>query len=271
MANYAPIFSDCGINDTASQARYTRFLDEVCRQEGVSADDIVGVGESGTGGKPELYVAHRRAIVLVFERGVFNKRIELQRICPVAAIAHLKATQEGFKGTEVTITGTDSSGTVVLRIVWGLGGPDWVEPLIRRQRENLFEVISAAMDRVGEGPGGPPAAAAASKAGAILDWAAEVVKTSGVPVTQGLVEEHANMIAATIRMFVFLPAAGVDDLKRFYPDGQMPQGSIIDTFDDLYARVVARAGNPRPVDEGIDRHLRGSFNEYVRGCRAAYG
>jgi hypothetical protein len=271
MAHYARVFSECGIKDSASQARFRRFLDEVCTQEGVSAGDIVGVGEHGTGGKPDLYVAHRKAIVRVSERGVFNKRIELQRICSVAAIAQLNGTQEGFKGTDITLTGTDDSGRVVLKIIWGLGGPDWVEPLVQRQRENLLEVISAAMDRGGDGPSLPPAAAAASKAGAILDWAAEVVKTSGVAVTQGLVEEHANMIAAVIRMFVFLPVAGVDDFKRFYPDGQMPQGSIIDTFDDLYARVVARVGSPRPVDEGIDRYLRNSFNEYVQGCRTEYG
>jgi hypothetical protein len=36
----------------------------------------------------------------------------------------------------------------VLKIKWGLGGPDWVEPLVLRQREHLFGVISGAMDRV---------------------------------------------------------------------------------------------------------------------------
>ena len=226
--------------------------------------------KKGTSGNLDLYVVHRQAIAVVSERGIFNKRIEVQRVCPIASIAGLRGTQEGFKGSELALTAHDATGEVLFKIVWGLGGPDWVEPLVQRQRERLFQVISEAMDEIVEAPARPSVSSASSKAGALMDWAADIVRAAGVQVTADLVEEHADMIAAVIRMFVFLPLGGIDDLGKFYPDGEMPSGTPIETFDDLYQHVVVRVGNAQTVDQAIDDRLAGAWFDYVNGCREQY-
>lgn len=269
-SDYMNLFFAAGITDRRDQEKYGRRLDAVVAEESIARNDIIGVGEKGTGGNCDLYAVHRQGITLAAERGLFSKSIVVERQCPVASIANLSGTQEGFKGNEVALTGTDQSGDVVLRIVWGLGGPDWVEPLILRQRQHLFEVISRAMDELGEGPKRPSVAHASSKAGALMDWAADVVKAAGVPVTRERVEEHANMIAAVVRMMGFLPLARLDDLNKLYPSGRMPDGSPITTFDSVYEQVVAKVGNAQVVDQEIDRYLAGSWTEYVNGCRQTY-
>lgn len=241
--------------------------------EGITVADIVGVGENGTGSNLDLYVVHRHGITLTRERGIFNKRITVERQCPLASIERLRTTQEGFKGTELTITGYDGKGAEVLKIKWGLGGPDWVEPLVLRQREHLFKVISAAMDSISEVPVVPPASSTSSKSAALTAWATDVVKAAEVGVREDLVAEHANMVAAGIRFTVFLRLGaerGIDDLSQFYPDHTLPPGSPIDTFDDLYEHVVARVGNRQVVDRAIDEQLAGSWREFVNGCREQY-
>jgi len=147
-SNYPNLFLDAGISSAHDREKYVNRLDAVREVEGIDTADIFGVGERGTGSNLDLYVVHRRAITLACERGVFKKRITVDPICATPSLARLRATQEGFKGTELTITGHDAAGSEVLKITWGLGGPDWVEPLVLRQREHLFRVISAAMDRV---------------------------------------------------------------------------------------------------------------------------
>jgi hypothetical protein len=144
--NYPNLFLDAGISDAHDREKYSRCLDAVLAQEGIAVADIIGIGENGTGSNLDLYVVHRQAITLTRERGFFNKKIDVERLCSTASIARLRETQEGFKGTDLTITGNDARGEQVLRITWGLGGPDWVEPLVLRQREHLFQVISRAMD-----------------------------------------------------------------------------------------------------------------------------
>jgi hypothetical protein len=146
MSRYLNRFLDAGISDRRDQEKYTRCLDVALAQEGITERDIVGIGEHGTGSNLDLYVVHRDAITLTCERGIFNKRIDVQRLCTIASIARLRETQEGYKGTELTITGHDAEGQVLFRIEWGLTGPDWVEPLVRRQLERLFELIGQAMD-----------------------------------------------------------------------------------------------------------------------------
>jgi phosphoribosylcarboxyaminoimidazole (NCAIR) mutase len=269
-SNYFNLFLQAGISNSGDQEKYSRRLDAVLAHEGITAGDIVGVGERGTGGNLDLYVIHRQAIALVSERGVFNKRIEVQSVAPIASIARLKGTQEGFKGTELTITAIDANAKEVFKIVWGLGGPDWVGPLVERQRQHLFDVISKAMDQLADAPARTSVFSASSKADALKDWAADVVKAAGVSVTSERVEEHANMIAAVTRMFVFLPLARLEDLKDFYPDGEMPSGTPIATFDELYGHVVARVGSAQAIDQGIDECLAGAWSEYVRGCREQY-
>jgi hypothetical protein len=145
-SNYPNLFLDAEITSPHDQEKYVRCLDAVLAEEAIAVEDIVGLGENGTGSNRDLYVVHRQAITLARQRGIFNKRIELERLCSTASIARLRATQEGFKGTDLTITGHDARGEVVLRISWGLGGPDWVEPLVLGQRQQLFDLIGRAMD-----------------------------------------------------------------------------------------------------------------------------
>lgn len=272
-ANYPNLFLDAEISDRHAQDKYSRCLDAVLAKEGITVADIVGLGENGTGSNLDLYVVHRHAITLTYERGIFNKRVNVERLCPTASIARLRTTQEGFKGTELTITGNDAKGEEVLKITWGLGGPDWVEPLVLRQREHLFKVISSAMDVIAEAPVSSSVSSVSSKAELLTAWAADVVKAAGVEVTDERVEEHANMVAGGIRFLVFLRLGakyGIDDLNEFYPDGQLPAGSPIETFDDLYGHVVARVGDPQMVDQAIDEQLAGAWREFVNGCRDQY-
>lgn len=143
-ANYPNLFLDAEISDQRDRDKYSRCLDAVLAEEGITVSDIVGIGERGTGSNLDLYVVHRQAITLTYERGIFNKRIGVERQCPTGSIARLRVTQEGMRGTDLTITANDTRGEEVLKITWGLGGPDWVEPLVLRQREHLFNVISKA-------------------------------------------------------------------------------------------------------------------------------
>jgi hypothetical protein len=273
-ATYLNLYLDAGIGDSRDQEKYSRCLDAVMAQEGISVEDVVGVGEHGTGSNLDLYVVHRHAISLTKERGLFNKRIEVQRLCTTASIARLRETQEGFKGADLTVTGNDAKGAEVLKIVWGLGGPDWVEPLVLRQRRNLFEVIGKAMDVIAEPPVRSTMSAGSSKAAALRAWAADVVQAAGVGERPDLIEEHANMAAGGIRFEVFLRAGaqlGVQDLDDFFPEGGLPPGTPIETFDDLYGRVVACVGDSREIDAAIDQLLAASWMEFVNGCRSHYG
>ena len=272
-ANYPNLFLDAGIEDQRDREKYSRRLDAVLAQEGIAVEDIIGIGENGTGSNLDLYVVHRHAVTIAYERGLFSKRLDVRRLCPTASIARLRTTQEGLRGTDLTITGNDTKGTEVLKIKWGLGGPDWVEPLVLRQREHLFKVISQAMDRLSESPVGSSVSFASSKAGALRAWAADVVRAAGVEATDEIVDEHANMAAGGIRFTVFLRLGarlGIDDLNQFYPGGQLPPGSPIETFDDLYEHVVAALGSAGAVDSAIDEQLAGSWREFVNGCRDHY-
>lgn len=271
--NYLNLLMAAGISNRYDHERYRRYVEAAVAQGRIDVDQILGVGEQGTGSKPDLYVIDRRVIVRVSEVGLFNKQIMIEQVAPVVAIAKLSGTQEGYKGSDLTITGTGSRGEVVFKIVWGLGGPDWVEPLVMRQREHLFKVISEAMDGAYQTPARPSIATASSKAGALMDWAADVVKASGVTVTGELVEEHANMVAATIRLYEFLPFGaphGIDCVGKFFPSGETPPGTSLDTFDDLYKQVVAIVGSSTPVDQAIDRYLAEHWAEFVNGCRDTY-
>lgn len=107
-ANYPNLFLDAEISDQRDQEKYSRCLDAVLAKEGISVADIIGMGENGTGSNMDLYVVHRHAITLTYERGIFSKRVGVERLCPTASIARLRTTQEGFKGTELTITANDA-------------------------------------------------------------------------------------------------------------------------------------------------------------------
>lgn len=269
-SNYTRLFMDAGITNARDQQRYARLLDVACAQERLQRDDFVGVGERGTGGKPDLYVVHRDVIVLATETGMFTKTPAVSSVCEIEDIANLRGTREGFKGNDVTLTGTDTTGRVVLKIVWGLGGPAWVEGLIDRQQRWLFRLIGDAMDRVHEAPALPSVSGAPSKAAAFREWARGVVEASGAAVTAQRIDEHANMIAASIRMVALMPLARISDLRMLYPGGEMPEGTVLGTFDDVYERIVARVGDRGLVDGVIDQSLAAAWGEYVAGCRRTY-
>jgi hypothetical protein len=113
-------------------------------------------------------------------------------------------------------------------------------------------------------------ASAPSKAQALRSWATDVVEASGAEVTPARVEEHANMAAGVIRMFAFLPLARTDDLRNLHAAEELDSGTPIETFDALYRSVVTYVGSAGPVDQAIDEHLAGSWNEFVRGCHEHY-
>jgi hypothetical protein len=265
-SNYLNLFLDADITFPHDKEKYSRCLDVLLNQERIALEDLVGVGERGG----DLVVVHRQAVYSVEERGAFKKRIDARRLCPVASIARIRGTQEGFKGVDLTVTAHDAKGEVLFRLVWSLAGTDeFTESITVRQRDHAYRLISEAMDGR-SAPARPSVASAPSKAQALRDWAADVVKASGAEVTPACVEEHANMIAGVIRMFALLPLAGTDDLKNLHPAEELDSSTPIETFDVLYRSVVALVGSAEPVDRAIDDYLAGSWNEYVRGCHEQY-
>jgi hypothetical protein len=264
--NYLNLFFDADITFPHTQETYRRCLDVLLPQEQIALEDIVGVGDRDG----DLVVVHRQAVYSVEERGVFKKRIDARRLCPVASIARIRGTQEGFKGLDLTVTAHDAKEEVLFRLVWSLSGTtEATEHIPIRKRDHVYRLICEAMDRL-SAPARPSVASAPSKAQAFRDWAADVVKASGAEVTPACVEEHANMIAGVIRIFVLLPLAGTDDLKNLHPVEELDSSTPIETFDALYRSVVALVGSAEPVDRAIDDYLAGSWNEYVRGCHEQY-
>lgn len=273
--DYLSLFADAGITGRSDQEKYSRYLDTAIAQEGIKIDEIIGVGR---GQYSQFYIVSPKAVTSVYESGMFKKRIEVKVKAPIASIAkletaHLQPTAAAIKfegrSERSILTGWDSKGQVVLEIVWD--GSE--SPEIRRQREHLFRLIGGAGKKVHDAPARPSISTAASKAAYLMDWAADVVKASGVEVTRERIETHANMIAAGIRFLVFMKIGaphGIDDLAKFYPGGEMPPGTVIETFDDLYGHVVALVGDARPVDQEIDLLLAGHWGEYVEGCRESY-
>lgn len=129
--DYLNLYLDAGTSDRRDQEMYGCCLDAVLARN-VSARAKYS-GWARRAPAPTListsFTAKPSRTCL---RGVFNKRNEARRVCPIASIARLRETQEGFKGSELTITANDARGKEVFKIVWGLGGPDWVVPLVQR-------------------------------------------------------------------------------------------------------------------------------------------
>jgi hypothetical protein len=126
---------------------------------------------------------------------------------------------------------------------------------------NMFTTSSCkAMEEVSEALPRPSISMATSKSGALTDWAADVVKASGVPVTNELVFIHATLVASSVVVRELSPRFGLD---RHDAVG-------IDEFDSLYQHAVAKVGDPRPVDQVIDMYLAAHWADYVNGCREMY-
>ncbi len=268
-SQYLNLFLDAGI--TRDQETWGRCIDAVLAQEGITAADIVGLGELGITYKA-LYVVHRRGITRTQERGVFKKRIEQDRLCSIESIARLRKTKEGTKPPQLTITANGADGQQLARIVWDEGFEDWEKRSALRQREHLFEIIGRAMDLASAASAPPSVPAGASKARAIMEWAAAVLRAADVQVTAERVHKTASTVAAGVVYQVFMPLGeqvGISDLELFYAPDPWP-GVTIDTFDDFYRRVVVRLGTAAPVDEGIDATLAGAWDMFVDGCRERY-
>lgn len=145
--DYSSLFAEAGIHKPEDLAKYRRFLDAALEQESIDLDEIIGLGEIGDGYfKNDLVVIDRNLVVCARERGVFNKRIELDKRCHVWSIADLKGTQEGLRGTDLILTARDSEGNVLTRFVWFLQNEERQNQLVLAQRQRVFELIREAMN-----------------------------------------------------------------------------------------------------------------------------
>lgn len=113
-----------------------------------------------------------------------------------------------------------------------------------------------------------------SKRDYLRDWARRLVVASGVPPTEPAIVEHANMAAAGIGFMVFLRLGaprGISDLRQFFHPGPMPEGTSLETFDALYAKVVQSQIGQRAVDEGIVALLNRSWSDWIENIREQRG
>lgn len=138
------------ITNPRDHDRYGRYIDTLVEREGISVDDIVGVGDQSTKNNPDLVVVTRTAVYIVEETGLLKKQTLTRRLGNIADISEVRL-EDGYKGREVYLIGTSSDGRETLRITWGGGGPDWVVPMIKRQREHLVETITEAVSLAGRG------------------------------------------------------------------------------------------------------------------------
>lgn len=113
-----------------------------------------------------------------------------------------------------------------------------------------------------------------SKRDYLRDWARRLVVAAGVPPTEQLVVEHADMAAAAIGLMAFLPLGaprGISDLNQYFHDGAMPAGTWLDTFDVLYLKVVEVEARPQMTNEQITAVLDSCWNDWIRGIRERHG
>jgi hypothetical protein len=109
-----------------------------------------------------------------------------------------------------------------------------------------------------------------SKRDYLRDWARRLVVAAGVPPTEPLVMEHANMAAVGIGFTVFLGLGaprGISDLSQYFGDGKMPEGTPLDTFDALYTNVSQAEAGQQAVDERIVAFLYSIWDDWIEGIR----
>ena len=111
----------------------------------------------------------------------------------------------------------------------------------------------------------------ASKRDYLRDWARRLVVSAGVPPTERLIVEHASMAATATGLMVFLRLGarhGISDLRQYFSDGEMPPGTPLDTYDELYRKVVEAEPSRHVVDEGITAFLNSCWADWVEGIRS---
>jgi hypothetical protein len=113
-----------------------------------------------------------------------------------------------------------------------------------------------------------------SKRDYLRDWARRLLVGAGLPPTEQLVVEHANMAAAAVTKTVFLrlgASRGISHLSQYFRDGRMPDGTPLDTFDVLYMKAVEVEAGQQVVDEEIVAFLDSCWDDWIEGIRAQYG
>lgn len=109
-----------------------------------------------------------------------------------------------------------------------------------------------------------------SKRDYLRDWARRLIVAAGVSSTERLIAEHANMAATASGLMVFLRLGaqhGITDLRQYFSDGQIPQGTPLDTYDELYMKVAEAEASPHLVDAGIVAFLDNCWADWVEGIR----
>lgn len=105
----------------------------------------------------------------------------------------------------------------------------------------------------------------ASKRDYLRDWARRLVITAGLPPTEQLVLEHANMAATALTQTIlprFTTGPGQHPL-----DNTTPQGTALDTFDALYGKTAELAHGQQSVNEAIAAFLNSSHDDWIQGIR----
>jgi hypothetical protein len=123
-----------GITDAQAQQRANRMLEAVLAQDGSSPADIVGIGANDD----NLCVVTRQAITMAYEKGVFNNRLEVRRLGPIASVARLRRGPEGLHGRDgMQVIAQDTSGSDIWQIRWSY----WPSAVAEQQSEHVHNVI----------------------------------------------------------------------------------------------------------------------------------
>ena len=248
-------------------------LDAVLSDSELSASDVFGVSDS-----MDLVVVLSAGVVRAGQRGVFNKRVEVGKLVPYSSISELIREQRQPHGREswIKLMGRDSQ--TLAEIGWYAGGNVEIADAAR-ERDRVYEIILKAAQA-------PQAASGASASGELsisdfsskkdflVAWSESLVGAAGVGVTPVLIDEHAQMAAAAIGHMVFLRLGapqGITEFAQFFPNGQAPDGRVLDSFDEFYSAAAGRLGGPGVVDPQIEDVLGRAWNDWTRGIREHYG
>jgi hypothetical protein len=140
--NYGHVFLEAGFS-FRDQQKYTPWLDAILKAENVGAADILAVTE---GQFSIIYAVHRQAVVQAIERGVFSKRIEVQRVCPVESIDGLEAKMDGWPPCPILIL-QDRNEKTLATIKWPTGADDREKQAGIAECKRFYEVMREILER----------------------------------------------------------------------------------------------------------------------------
>lgn len=252
-----------------------KILDAVLSDFELSVSDVLGVSQT-----MDLVVVLSTGVVRADQRGVFNKRVEVGKLVPYASVSNLIREQRQPHGREswIKLMGPDSQK--LSEIGWYAGGNVEIADAAR-ERDRIYEIIlKAAQASQGASSSGATASGElsisdfSSKRDFLVAWSESLVGAAGVAVTPALIDEHAQMAAAAIGHMVFLRLGapqGITEFGQFFPDGQAPDGRVLDSFDEFYVAAAGRLGGSGVVDPQIEDALGRAWNDWTRGIREHYG